>query len=60
MKVKTSNKLRNKDSSIFFGTKGRNIALTSKVSDSECLFLELREQKLDTHLVFMSHTETLP
>ena len=60
MKVKTSSKLGNKDFSIYMGTKGRNIALTSKVSDSENLFLELREQNLDTHLVYMPHTETLP
>tara|TARA_B100000029_G_C17593388_1_gene963261 strand:- start:209 stop:3163 length:2955 start_codon:yes stop_codon:yes gene_type:complete len=60
MKVKTSSKLGNKDFSIFMGTKGRNIVLTSKVSDSENLFLELREQNLDTHLVYMPHTETLP
>tara|TARA_B100000686_G_scaffold38623_1_gene40019 strand:- start:6643 stop:9597 length:2955 start_codon:yes stop_codon:yes gene_type:complete len=60
MKVKTSNKSGNKNFSIFMNTKGKNVVLTSKVSDAENLFLELKEKKLDTYLVFMPHTETLP
>ena len=42
MKVKTSNKSGNKNFSIFMNTKGKNVVLTSKVSDAENLFLELK------------------
>ena len=60
MKVKTKNKSGNRDFSIFMNARGRNVALTSKVSDAENLFLKLKEKKITNYLVFMPHTETLP